>query len=221
VAEETIFDVVGLFWYVRETNYGRLFEIRAEENASNLAFTPVPLSVHTDNPYRDPCPTLQLVHCLVQADQGGITVVADGFCAADKLRREAPDAFTLLSENDVSFRYQSDNAFLDNTDRIITLDTSATPRKSRINNRSMAPTRLAFDDVIPFYKALFKFRSMLESEESQFRFRLQRGELFLLDNERVLHGRIGQIIGTRHLQGCYADRDGLLSMLRVLERSEA
>ncbi len=90
MAEETIFDVVGLFGYVRETNYGRLFEIRAEENASDLAFTPVPLSVHTDNPYRDPCPTLQLVHCLVQADQGGITAVADGFCAADRLRREAP-----------------------------------------------------------------------------------------------------------------------------------
>ncbi len=133
MAEETIFDVVGLFWYVRETNYGRLFEIRAEENASNLAFTSVPLSVHTDNPYRHSCPTLQLVHSPVQADQGGITAVADGFCAADRLRREAPDAFLLLSENYVAFQYQSDNAFLDNTDRIITFDTSGTPRKIRIN----------------------------------------------------------------------------------------
>ncbi len=85
----------------------------------------------------------------------------------------------------------------------------------------MAPIRLDFDDVIPFYKALFKFRSMLESEESQFPFRLQRGELFLLDNERVLHGRIGQSIGARHLQGCYADHDGLLGTLRVLEKREA
>ncbi len=216
--EETIFDVVGLFGYVRETNYGRLFDIRAEENASNLAYTPEPLSVHTDNPYRDPCPTLQLVHCLVQADQGGITAVADGFYAANKLRQEAPEAFTLLSENDVLFQYESDDAFLDNTDRIITLDTSGTPRKIRINNRSMAPIRLDFDDVIPFYKALFRFRGMLESEESQLRFRLQRGELFLLDNERVLHGRIAQSIGARHLQGCYADRDSLLSTLRMLEK---
>ncbi len=73
----------------------------------------------------------------------------------------------------------------------------------------------------PAIKALFMFRSMLESEESQFRFCLQRGELFLLDNERVLHGRIGQSIGAHHLQGCYADRDGLLSTLRVFEKSEA
>ena len=131
--EETIFDVVGLFGYVRETNYGRPFEIRAKENASNLAYTPVPLSVHTDNPYRDPCPTLQLLHCLVQADQGEITAVADGFYAADKLRRQAPGAFTLLSESDVSFHYEGDDAILDNNEKNITLDASGRFREGLIN----------------------------------------------------------------------------------------
>lgn len=218
--EETIFDVVGLFGFVRETNYGRFFEVRAEENASDLAYTPAPLSVHSDNPYRDPCPTLQLLHCLVQADQRGITAVADGFNAADKLRREAPGAFMLLSETDVSFHYESDDAILDNNEKIITLDASGRCRRIRINNRSMAPLRLDFDLVLPFYQALFKFRSILENEESQFHFQLQRGDLLLLDNERVLHGRIGHSVGARHLQGCYADRDGLLSTLRVLEKSE-
>ncbi len=72
----------------------------------------------------------------------------------------------------------------------------------------------------PLVGALFKFRSVLESEESQFRFQLQRGDLLFLDNERVLHGRIGHSVGARHLQGCYADRDGFLSTLRVLEKSE-
>ncbi len=84
----------------------------------------------------------------------------------------------------------------------------------------MAPLRLDFDLVIPFYQALFKFRSILESEAAQFRFQLQREDLLLLDNERVLHGRIGHSVGARHLQGCYAERDGLLSTLRVLEKSE-
>ena len=81
---------MGLFGYVRETNYGRLFDVGSVEDASNLAYTPAPLSVHTDNSYRDPCPTLQLLHCLVQAEQGGITAIADGFYSADRLRREAP-----------------------------------------------------------------------------------------------------------------------------------
>ncbi len=49
----------------------------------------------------------------------------------------------------------------------------------------------------------------------------KKNDHLLLDNERVLHGRIGHSIGARHLQGCYADRDGFLSTLRVLEKSEA
>lgn len=219
--EKKIFDVVSLFGFVRDTNYGKLFEIRARENASNLAYTPQPLSVHTDNPYRNPCPSLQLVHCLVQAQQGGLTALADGFHAADRLRQESPEAFALLTQHEVSFHYESEDAVLDNRDKIISLDSVGKVRRIRINNRSIAPLRLPFDLILPFYKALSSFRSILESKESQYRFLLQAGDLMLLDNERVLHGRAGESVGARHLQGCYADRDGLLSTLKTLEKNDA
>jgi gamma-butyrobetaine dioxygenase len=219
--EGKILDVVELFGFVRDTNYGQLFNVRSEENASNLAYTPKPLSVHTDNPYRDPVPTLQLLHCLVQAEQGGLTALSDGFYAADKLRQESPDAFRILTTQEVSFRYESEAAILDSCDKIITLDGDGKLRKIRINNRSIAPLNLPFETVMPFYGALSAFRSILESDRSQFRFLLQPGDLLLLDNERVLHGRAGESIGERHLQGCYADRDGLLSTLKVLERDDA
>jgi gamma-butyrobetaine dioxygenase len=48
-------------------------------------------------------------------------------------------------------------------------------------------------------------------------FRLRPGDLFIVDNRRVLHGRRGFAGGRRHLQGAYADMDSLLSKLRVLE----
>lgn len=217
--EKKIFDVVALFGFVRDTNYGRLFEIRSEKNASNLAYTPQPLSLHTDNPYRDPCPSLQLVHCLVQADQGGLTALADGFHAANRLRQESPDAFDLLTRHDVTFHYESEETILDHRDRIISLDGAGKVRKVRINNRSIAPLKLPFELVPPFYEALSSFRSILEAEESQFLFLLQPGDLMLFDNERVLHGRAGVSVGARHLQGCYADRDGLLSTLKILEKN--
>jgi gamma-butyrobetaine dioxygenase len=219
--EKKIFDVVDLFGFVRDTNYGKLFEVRVEENASNLAYTPHPLSVHTDNPYRDPCPSLQLLHCLVQAEQGGFTALSDGFYAADQLRQEAPDAFDLLTNHEVSFHYESETAVLDNRDKIISLNSDGSIRKIRINNRSIAPLRLPFELVPSFYAALSAFRRILESEESQYRFLMQPGDLLLLDNERVLHGRAGESIGARHLQGCYADRDGLLSTLKILEKKKA
>ena len=219
--EKKIFDVVDLFGFVRDTNYGKLFEVRTVENASNLAYTPLPLSVHTDNPYRDPCPSLQLLHCLVQSEQGGLTALSDGFHAAQRLRLESPDAFGLLTGYEVSFHYESEDAVLDNRDKIINLNSDGSIRKIRINNRSIAPLKLPFDVVPSYYEALSVFRSILESEESQCRFLMQPGDLLLLDNERVLHGRAGESIGARHLQGCYADRDGLLSKLRVLEKTHA
>jgi len=49
-------------------------------------------------------------------------------------------------------------------------------------------------------------------------FRLEPGECFIVDNTRVLHARKGYSgTGTRWLQGCYADKDGLLSTLAALE----
>jgi len=216
-----IFDVVDLFGFVRETNYGKLFEVRTEENASNLAYTPKPLSVHTDNPYRDPCPSLQLLHCFVQAEQGGRTALSDGFYAADKLRQESPEAFNLLASQEVSFRFESEASVLESRDKIISLNSNDEIREIRINNRSIAPLNLPFETTIPFYEALSAFRAILESDRSQFRFVLQPGDLLLLDNQRVLHGRAGESIGERHLQGCYADRDGLLSTLKVLQRNNA
>jgi len=216
-----ILDVVDLFGFVRDTNYGKLFNVRSEENASNLAYTPKPLSVHTDNPYRDPVPTLQLLHCLVQSEEGGLTALSDGFYAADKLQQEFPEAFSILTSQEVSFRYESEATILDSRDKIISLDSDGEIRKIRINNRSIAPLNLPFETVIPFYGALSAFRAILESDRSQIRFLLQPGDLLLLDNERVLHGRAGESIGERHLQGCYADRDGLLSTLKVLDRDHA
>ena len=40
----------------------------------------------------------------------------------------------------------------------------------------------------------------------------------MFDNQRVLHARKGFAGNKRHLQGCYADKDGLYSALRILER---
>ena len=49
-------------------------------------------------------------------------------------------------------------------------------------------------------------------------FKLQPGESFIVDNTRVLHARTGYSgSGSRWLQGCYADKDGIYSTLSALE----
>src|SRR5262245_35393841 len=44
------------FGFTRETNFGELFDVRSTAEATDLAYTSLPLDPHTDNPYRDPVP---------------------------------------------------------------------------------------------------------------------------------------------------------------------
>ena len=64
-----LIQIADLFGYVRETNYGKWFEVRSEINAINLAYTNLGLQAHTDNPYRDPVPTIQILYCLENSAQ--------------------------------------------------------------------------------------------------------------------------------------------------------
>ncbi len=70
VEDQALMQVVDLFGYVRETNYGRHFEVRTEVNPTNLAYTGLGLQAHTDNPYRDPVPTIQVLYCLESSAAG-------------------------------------------------------------------------------------------------------------------------------------------------------
>ncbi len=214
-----VLEVVGLFGHVHETNYGRLFDVRAEPQPINLAYTGLGLSVHTDNPYRDPVPTLQLLHCLDSEADGGDSVVVDGFHAADILRREAPDDFARLCRHAVPFRFESGDAVLEARAPLIELDDRDAVRAVRFNNRSAAPFDLPADIMPGYYAAYRRFAEILQRPELEATFKLGPGELFMVDNRRVLHGRKAFAGGgRRHLQGCYAHIDGLHSTARVLER---
>ena len=100
-------EVAASFGYVRETNYGRLFDVRVEPAPGNLAFTSRAIRPHTDNPYRDPVPTVQLLHCLRAAvkGDGGDTGLVDGFAAAAAFRASDPESFGIVAETPVPFGY--------------------------------------------------------------------------------------------------------------------
>ncbi|HEV3404812.1 MAG TPA: TauD/TfdA family dioxygenase [Gaiellaceae bacterium] len=222
VESGTVLRAVELFGFVRETNYGRLFDVRAVVEPTNLAFTSLPLGPHTDNPYRDPVPTLQLLHCLTSNASGGDTTLVDGFAAAEARRRQDPDAFALLSRHPISFRYRDVETDLEARTPVIRLDAEGTVTGLRFNNRSKGPLGVPAPLVRAYHGAYRAFARLLEHAELQLVLRLEPGDILVFDNERVLHGRTGYDgAGTRHLQGCYADRDGARSRLAVLDRRSA
>jgi gamma-butyrobetaine dioxygenase len=219
----TVLDVAGSIGYVRETNYGRLFDVRVELTPANLACTGLPIAPHTDNPYRDPVPTVQLLHCLASAADGGDSGLVDGFHAAAMLRAADPAAFGILARTPVTFAYADAHAELRATRPMITTDPRGRIREVRFNSRSLQPLRLgrdgSADEAVAFYAAYRAFAELVIKPELMLTFRLAPGECAVFDNTRILHARTGfAAAGQRLLQGCYADLDGAESTLAVLRR---
>ena len=212
----TVTRTAELFGFVRETNYGRLFDVRSVVNPTNLAYTGLGLGAHTDNPYREPTPTLQLLHCLSSSAGGGENTLVDAFRVAADLR---PEQAKLLATTPLRFRYADDDTELEAETPVLSLDVRGELQAVHYNTRSCAPFRLADELVEDYYAAYRGFGRLLEEPRYRIQFKLEPGDLFIVDNLRVLHGRTGYSeAGERHLQGCYADRDGLRSRLAVLSR---
>ena len=218
-----VLSVAASMGYVRETNYGRLFDVRVAASPANLAYTGLPIAPHTDNPYRDPVPTVQLLHCLATAAPGGDSGLVDGFQAAAMLRDRDRAAFEILAGTPVMFGYSDAAAELRANRPMIGVDPRGQIREIRFNNRSMLPLRLGPggtpEQAAAFYAAYRAFAELISAAELMLTFRLGRGDCVIFDNTRILHARTGfAAAGDRHLQGCYADLDGVASALAVLRR---
>lgn len=214
--------VADLFGYIRETNYGQFFEVRTEVNPTNLAYTGLGLQAHTDNPYRDPAPTVQILYCLENSAEGGENMVVDGFQCALRLKSENPRGFDLLSKYCARFEYAgTDGVCLQSRRPMIELAPDGELIGVRFNNRSAAAiTDVPFDDMADYYAAYRQFGDIIDDPTMEVTFKLQPGESFLVDNTRVLHARKGYSgAGSRWLQGCYADKDGLNSTLAAMQRN--
>ncbi len=212
----TVLKIAKLFGYVRETNYGKYFNVKSKTNAVNLAFTNLGLQAHTDNPYRDPVPTIQILHCMKNSTKGGATKVIDGFKAALLLKNKNRKHFNLLSKYCSRFEFKGKkNVHLKSRFPMIELSPDNELRAIHFNNRSIAPiTDVPYNNMLDYYAAYRKFSKIIDDPKMAVSFKLRPGDAFLVDNTRVLHARTAYLdIGTRWLQGCYADKDALLSTI--------
>jgi gamma-butyrobetaine hydroxylase len=215
----TVLDVAELFGEVRTTSWGRVFDVRTMVDANSLAYTNLPLLAHTDEGYRDPTPTVQLQHFLRADASGGESTLVDGFRLAADLRRDEPAAFDALAGTTLQFRYADASTELECRGPVIECHPDGEVRAIRFSNHSAAPFLLPFDEMRAFYAAYRTFGRMRESAPYQLRIRLGPGDLYMVDNRRVLHGRTGfRGDGERHAQSCYIERDELMSRLAVMAR---
>lgn len=209
---------VGAFGIVRETNYGRLFDVKTKLTVANLADTALALAPHTDNPYRLAPPEIQVLHCLTAAGQGGQSLLVDGLAVVEALKAEAPADYDLLSRVPARFAWNDGETFLEACAPVIAAD------RIRYNPRSFQAVCSDDADVRAAWLAAFdRLGQRFESPAAAVAFNMAAGDMVLMDNRRVLHGRTafdatGDIV--RHLQGGYADMDGVYSTLRRLTEAD-
>jgi len=214
-----VLEVAALIGWVRETNYGRVFDVRAVSDPNNLAYTGLSLGLHTDNPYRDPVPGLQTLHCLHSGEGGGVSLFADGFSVAETLRSQDPQTVNTLAATPVRFEFADATSYLWAERPIILQSESGHVEAVHYNSRSIAPLRLPLGKIPEFYRAYRVFAQLLRDGRHVASTPLAEGELVVFDNRRVLHGRTAfSSADARWLQGCYLDQDGLRSQIAVLKR---
>lgn len=232
--------------FIRKTHYGEEFIVENKPNSTNVAYLSTPLQMHTDLPYYDYKPGINLLHCLVQSvSDGAFNLLTDGFVVANIMKEKWPQFYQLLTTvlvnwNDIgkdgqySFyninrspmiwlvfeSYRLHFCIMNYKKKTTNFSLDRDGQIERINHS--IPQRdsyftVSIEVVDAWYQALAKFIEITHNESVSFKTR--PGDILTFDNIRLLHGRTkyqDSIDNKRFLVGAYLDWDEVYSKLRVL-----
>lgn len=206
--------------HLRWTNFGPVFEVLNRPDPNNLAFTAGRLPLHTDLPNQEVPPGYQFLHCIANEAAGGGSLFADGYAIARDLGAEEPDAFRMLCETPIPFRFHDGEADIRVHAPVIRLDAAGEPVEIRYNAHIAAIFDMPADIMPAYYRAWRAIMARTRQDRYIVALKLAAGEMVVFDNRRILHGReaFDPATGFRHLRGCYVDRGEFDSRLRILAR---
>ena len=205
---------------IRRTNFGEFFNVKSKPNPNDLAYTSLPLAPHTDNPYRNPVPCIQMLHCIENQVSGGLSTLVDGFTVTEKLKKDFPDYYKILTEIKVRFQFIDQHVVLENWAPMIQLDEFGEFKQVRFSPRLDFVPLMEKEKLELYYCARKKISEYYNSDNYRIEFKLEKGDLLMMDNYRLLHGRTiyDANEGNRFLQGCYIDYDSTEGKLKHLKR---
>jgi len=224
----------------KSTHFGPYWNVIAKSEPMNLAYTSATLGLHLDLPFYEYTPGVQVLQCIKQySGVGGANQFADAFAVAERMRKEFPEEFRLLSTVKVHFW---DAGLLDDD----SLAGGVSTLSRQFHKRHSCPTfllgsqgellQVAFNNQVRsselsgdavetknLLRALKLFNSLCYSPEHMVTYKLREGDTVVFDNLRVMHGREGFVVeegqdGARHLFGFYFDWDEIRDRVNVLTK---
>ncbi|KJZ74502.1 hypothetical protein HIM_06098 [Hirsutella minnesotensis 3608] len=194
---------------VRETFYGRTFDVRAKPDAENVAYTSASLGLHQDLLYLSPPPLIQVLHCMDNSCAGGESLFSDVHRAAALLWPyvQASSKLAPLAELRIPYHYVNDG-FSYRASRPVFDFTPADGVLVGVNWSPpfQAPHVFAGVDIHPWLQAARLFQSIFSAEDAVYSRKMRPGECVIFNNQRVLHGRTAFDAGSggsRWLRGAY------------------
>ena len=205
---------------IRRTNFGEFFNVKSKPNPNDLAYTSLSLAPHTDNPYRNPVPCIQLLHCIENQVSGGLSTLVDGYTVTEKMKEDFPEYYKILSEVKVRFQFIDQTVVLEDWAKMIEIDENKNFKQVRFSPRLDFVPLINKNKLDLYYSARNKISEYYNSPKYKIEFKLLPGDLLMMDNYRLLHGRTAYDTneGSRFLQGCYIDYDSTEGKLKYLKK---
>ncbi|KAK9455815.1 taurine catabolism dioxygenase TauD, TfdA family-domain-containing protein [Dipodascopsis uninucleata] len=198
--------------YIKETFYGTSWNVIADPNAKNIAYTSKVLPLHMDLLYYESPPGVQLLHCISNDADGGESVYVDSFRAAYAILEHDPAAFEILSTFPITFHYRNDGQHYVQTRPLIELDKyykrfhddmpSRLIRHVNYSPPFQAPfdhfcveSSLELQDISEqskfrdFLNAYQLFHEIINQSSQQYEEKFAPGICALFLNRRILHSR--------------------------------
>lgn len=222
--------------YVKETFYGRSWNVISVPQAKNVAYTSVYLPLHMDLLYYESPPGVQLLHVIHNSTTGGESLFADSFAAATHVLRTDPDAYDALTKVPITYHYDNDGYHYYYSRPVVVEDPygginpeTGKPFIHLINYSppfqgpldALAPGS-GFSDkqVDDFLRGLKSFEAYIEDKKNQIEFKMNENCCVIFMNRRALHARneFQADSGSRWFRGTYLDLDSYQSQLRVSKK---
>ncbi|MGI9476084.1 MAG: TauD/TfdA family dioxygenase [Hyphomicrobiaceae bacterium] len=223
LGQGTLAEVVERIGPMRETNFGRTFDVVVTADPNSNAYTTAALVQHMDLATRELPPGLQYLLCRENSTSGGEGIYTDGFRIAADMQADDPEHFEALQSISWEFKNRAKDCDYRAVGPVFSHDANGTITAVRYTPWLRAPLKAPIKEQRRAYAAIRAFMARNRDPKYQVRLTYRAGDLLAFDNRRVLHGRASydSNVGNRHLHGCYLDRDDLLSCIRMLRRRNA